>query len=94
MKSCRNCGRRSNEKNRYCPYCGAPLVNRCTNDGGLIGDPCRKTNPDDAAFCTSCGSHTAFYRAGLLPGAGTEFKTLETDETAEWNLFQHPFFDL
>ncbi|MBP1154327.1 hypothetical protein ACVKN2_001745 [Paenibacillus sp. PvR018] len=55
-----------NGKHQFCIKCGAPLVNRCTDEPGRLHKGCGKVNPADAAFCQSCGQSTTFYKAGLI----------------------------
>lgn len=45
---CGNCGKEAENNNqKFCTYCGAPLIESCPNCGAEI--------LDDAKFCTSCG---------------------------------------
>ena len=92
MARCVRCQLQAKEKDKYCRRCGAPLINRCTNDGGPFGDPCHKVNDEDAVFCAACGSYTSFYKAGLLEAGYPENKSLDADELNEFNHFQHKFF--
>lgn len=66
QKSCIRCRQTYKEKDLFCISCGAPVINKCTFDGGLLDDPCTKINPHNAAFCASCGSPTRFYKEGLI----------------------------
>lgn len=55
-----------NGKHAYCIKCGAPLVNRCLDEPGLLKKGCGKVNPSEAAFCSFCGEQTTFNKAGLV----------------------------
>lgn len=88
IRCLRNCG----DKDRFCIDCGAPLVNSCTNRGGLTGEPCKKVNDREALFCISCGSPTLFQRYGLLSPSPYPEIQLEDEDLEELKLFQHPFF--
>jgi RNA polymerase subunit RPABC4/transcription elongation factor Spt4 len=68
------------------------VVNRCLGAGQLLGEPCNYVNEDSAAFCTRCGSHTAYHQAGLVFTTYPENKVLQKDEVDEMNWFFHPFF--
>jgi hypothetical protein len=92
-KPCIRCGRISEEKHKYCIRCGAPLVNRCTNDGGLLGEPCNKINKQNAVFCMECGTYTTFYKAGLLHSNHAGVARPVEDELRSMNHFNHPFFE-
>jgi RNA polymerase subunit RPABC4/transcription elongation factor Spt4 len=91
-KACIRCGTGYEKGQRYCSFCGAPVVNRCTDPGDLLGDPCGNVCKEDQAFCPKCGSITAFNKAGLLHSPYRENKALYVDELAEMNWFSHPFF--
>jgi hypothetical protein len=67
-------------------------VNRCTDPGGLLHEPCNHVNEATAIFCSKCGSYTAFYKAGLLQTEYAENKVLQVDEMKEMDLFNSPFF--
>lgn len=88
---CVRCGHQPDEKDKYCIRCGAPLKNKCTNDGGLLGDPCNTTNPPHAAFCARCGAPTLFKKEGLLISIYPETDR-EEDEWKSIKLFNRPFF--
>lgn len=88
---CVRCGYRPDEKDRYCIQCGAPLQNKCTNDGGLLGDPCNQINLPHAAFCSKCGAPTLFKQKGLIPSIYPD-QHMEQDEWAEISLFSRRFF--
>jgi len=89
---CIRCGNMAGEKDSYCVSCGAPIINRCLNPGGLLGEPCGHINNEYSAFCAKCGSHTAYYRAGLVHSSYGENKVLNKDELDEMEWFSHPFF--
>lgn len=91
-KRCRRCGRTANKGDSYCGRCGSPVVNRCLGQGELTGEPCSHVNGEDAAFCTKCGSATAYQRAGLLSALHGENKVLSRDDWQEMQWFRHPFF--
>ncbi len=45
---CGNCGKETEKNNqKFCIYCGAPLIDTCPNCGAEL--------LDDAKFCTNCG---------------------------------------
>jgi hypothetical protein len=92
-KYCVRCSHRAGEKDKFCTQCGAPLENRCTNDGGPLGDPCEKICDRNAAFCPACGCYTSFYKAGLVHTVyPAENKDLIQNELDEYRYFSHPFF--
>jgi hypothetical protein len=90
--SCIRCGYRYSKGSQYCVECGAPVVNRCLDEGDLLRDPCDCVNGDDASFCKNCGCITAFNKAGLRPSPFQENKVLQEDEMSEVKWFSHPFF--
>lgn len=63
---CVRCLHLAEEKDRFCVRCGAPLINRCSNEKTLLSKGCSKVNRKDAAYCSSCGAPTIFYLAGLI----------------------------
>ncbi|GGG09856.1 zinc ribbon domain-containing protein [Paenibacillus abyssi] len=89
---CIRCGHLTEKKDMYCISCGAPVTNRCLSVGTLLGDPCSYVCNEQTAFCPRCGSHTAFYQAGLVSSPYPENKVLQTDELDEMNWFNHRFF--
>lgn len=93
--TCIRCATASNKKNRYCLHCGAPLMNKCMNQGELLGEACGRVNPKDAVFCTKCGHYTAFHKAGLLTTQYEKNCCLEEDDFAEFeqlNKERAPYF--
>ncbi len=90
--SCVRCGHIAKKNTRYCVECGAPLINQCTNNGGLLGEACGHKNPSDASFCSKCGAYTTFHKAGLLHTAYNPNQSLEEDEMEEFKLFNNRFF--
>ncbi|GIQ67867.1 hypothetical protein DUZ99_03100 [Xylanibacillus composti] len=91
VSQCVRCGNKPEKNEKYCKSCGAPLVNRCTYDGGLTGEPCTKENPADAAFCVACGQPTMFNRTGLLQTGYTSVSPGE--EWEEFHHFTYRFFE-
>ena len=89
--SCVRCGFQTDKNNRYCTRCGAPLKNNCTNDGGMLGDPCHKVNPQDAAYCFACGSPTIFFKKNLIHSPYKE-QEVDIEDLDELQYFQHKFF--
>lgn len=83
VQACIRCQRLSDQQDNYCTYCGAPLKNRCTNKGGLLGEPCNKLNHPRAVFCSACGAPTTFYKAGLLSTPFVENPQIYHDEEFE-----------
>ncbi|MFC7391754.1 hypothetical protein [Scopulibacillus cellulosilyticus] len=65
-KSCVRCGNVCNAKDRYCIKCGAPLVNRCSDEPGLVSKGCRYVNDPEAAYCARCGEETLFSKHGIV----------------------------
>ena len=63
---CIRCHRTGGEKDRFCISCGAPLINRCSDEPGLVSKGCRHVNLPDASYCARCGEETTFKKAGLL----------------------------
>ncbi|WP_157279773.1 hypothetical protein [Paenibacillus swuensis] len=88
---CYRCGHRPKEKEKFCTACGAPLLNRCSSDGGPLGDPCNKVNADSAVFCAHCGSYTNYYKIGMLHSLYGENKREERHDP-EFRHFEHKFF--
>ncbi len=64
--TCVRCGRLSDEGDKYCIFCGAPLINHCGDEPGLVSKGCKHINRKDAAFCAKCGYQTRFYLDGLI----------------------------
>lgn len=67
-RTCVRCLYDHSEDDQYCIRCGAPLVNRCTDESGLLSKGCSKVNSPEAAYCSRCGQPTVFHRAGLVKG--------------------------
>lgn len=88
---CLRCRHTPGEKDKYCTNCGAPLINRCTYDGGPLGEPCNKINSKHAVFCADCGSYTTFYKSGLLETAYMENNNHAT-ELENFKHFTNIFF--
>jgi len=89
-RNCPLCRAAFGKKERFCKYCGAPLINLCTHDGGPFGEPCGHVNDPDAAFCTACGHETLYRKTGVLSG---RFRRIPlNDDDAELKHFDHPFF--
>lgn len=65
---CVRCQHVADKNEKYCIRCGAPLVNRCSDEKGLLGKGCTKINRQDAAYCSQCGEPTFFHKAGLIEG--------------------------
>jgi hypothetical protein len=91
INPCFRCGNITGEKEKFCTNCGASLINRCTNDGGLLGEPCNKTQSKNALYCADCGSYTTFYQAGLLGTAAMPKHNQEPDLN-DFNHFNNHFF--
>lgn len=89
---CIRCGYVAGKKHQYCAICGAPVVNRCLDEGDLLREPCNHVNGADAAFCSKCGNVTAFNKAGLVFSPYAPNQVLQTDELQEMNSFSHKFF--
>ncbi|WP_139024143.1 hypothetical protein [Desulfosporosinus sp. OT] len=55
-----------NDDDEYCWNCGYPIGNFCTNDHCVLnnGDPV--PCPDNASFCSACGSETTYKVEGLI----------------------------
>ncbi len=68
-KTCLGCKNTIKVENgvEYCKYCGAPVVNTCSNYN------CSKPLDDDAAFCPFCGEKSTFNNAGLVLASGNFF---------------------
>ncbi|WP_077615720.1 hypothetical protein [Caenibacillus caldisaponilyticus] len=64
---CVRCGHVGGENDSHCIKCGAPLINKCADEPGLISDGCTHVNRPDAAFCAKCGHPTVFHKEGLVP---------------------------
>jgi hypothetical protein len=91
-RTCIRCGCTGEPSDLYCTECGAPIVNRCMREEGLLNEACGHINPDHAAFCAKCGAETAFRRAGLIHTPYTENPVFYRDEASEFSIFNHPFF--
>lgn len=65
-RTCVRCFNVTNGKDKYCKKCGAPLINRCSDEGGRIDKGCSHVNDSDAAFCARCGCQTTFRKQGLV----------------------------
>lgn len=90
--ACIRCGHVPEQGDEYCILCGAPLRNRCTNDGGPFGDPCSHLNAPHASFCAKCGHRTVFHKAGLIASPYAETVGHRTADPDEWQHFSHRFF--
>jgi len=91
-KTCLRCGAVFEEGSHYCTRCGAPVVNRCTDPGDLLNDPCGHICGFQDAFCSKCGSETTFKKAGLIHSPYTENKVLYKNNLDDMNWLLHPFF--
>ena len=91
-RACLRCGAIFKEGSSYCARCGAPVVNRCTDQGDLLNDPCGHVCGFQDAFCSKCGSETTFKRAGLIRSPWTENKALYQNHLDDMKWLLHPFF--
>jgi len=70
---CIRCLRMPDENDLYCADCGAPVLNRCSDEPGILKKGCTFVNPPSAAYCVKCGEPTLFQIHGLIqpvyPGA-------------------------
>lgn len=64
--TCVRCWHVSNEGDKHCTQCGAPLINRCSDEPGLVSKGCKHINEPTAAFCAKCGEKTIFNHHGLV----------------------------
>lgn len=66
LKKCLNCGKPCQPeigKAEFCIYCGAPLINTCTNNHCTNSE---KSLSLEAVHCPLCGSKTVFKTFGLV----------------------------
>lgn len=63
---CIRCNQLAEEKDKFCVKCGAPLINRCSEEKTLLSKGCSKVNRKNAAYCATCGAPTTFNLAGLI----------------------------
>lgn len=66
QKSCIRCRQTYKENDLFCISCGAPVINKCTFDGGLLDDPCTKINPHNAVFVQAVVPLLVSIKKGLL----------------------------
>ncbi|TCP29236.1 hypothetical protein EV207_11136 [Scopulibacillus darangshiensis] len=66
IHQCVRCAHVSDDKDKYCTKCGAPLINRCSDEPGLVSKGCKHVNKPTAAFCAKCGEKTLFNKEGLV----------------------------
>ncbi|WP_248924620.1 hypothetical protein [Paenibacillus hamazuiensis] len=64
-RQCIRCQQMNEQTDQFCIRCGSPLINRCSDEKGLLSKGCFKENPPEAAFCRFCGQPTIFNQAGL-----------------------------
>ena len=64
--TCIRCGHVGEENDKNCIKCGAPLINKCADEPGLVSKGCSHVNPPTAAFCSKCGHPTVFNQEGLV----------------------------
>ncbi|TJY44063.1 hypothetical protein E5161_01305 [Cohnella pontilimi] len=69
IQPCVRCAKLPGEKDAYCTDCGAPLVNRCIDEPGILKKGCGCVNPPTAAYCHKCGEPTTFNFHGLVTPA-------------------------
>lgn len=63
LTKCKHCGKEGingNEYVRFCPACGAPLVNECSSY------ECDRLLSLDDAFCKYCGEPSTFLNIGFV----------------------------
>lgn len=68
VERCLKCNNKTdlgNEEEVFCRYCGAPVVNRCSDYA-----QCNRTLPQDASFCIYCGAKSEFLLAGITASSG------------------------
>jgi len=65
------------EGQRYCKYCGKPLMNKCSKSH------CQKPLDDDAAFCPYCGHESKFKIKGII--RSTSESSFSTEETSSFD---------
>lgn len=65
-KTCVSCGFIAADEDVYCIRCGSPLINKCSDEKGLLDKGCSFVNKSDASYCAKCGSPTTFNKLGLL----------------------------
>jgi len=65
-RTCVRCAHVHGKEAQFCIKCGAPLINRCSDEKGLLDKGCRALNPPEAAYCQRCGQPTVFNKAGLV----------------------------
>jgi len=63
---CVRCSHIAEEKDQYCTNCGAPLINRCTDEKTNGKHWCGHVNKSNAAYCAKCGCETTFKKHGLV----------------------------
>ncbi|MGV3487285.1 MAG: hypothetical protein ACO1OC_01690 [Tuberibacillus sp.] len=65
-RPCARCGYVNDKDHKNCIKCGAPLLNKCADEPGLIHKGCSFTNKPEAAFCAKCGHPTIFNKEGIV----------------------------
>lgn len=90
-RRCVRCQHMCEGEDEYCCRCGAPLKNKCTNNGGPLGDPCKKVNKPEAAYCAKCGSPTVFNKAGMVNTPYQQSTKVEIEDV-DMKQFDHKFF--
>lgn len=64
-RQCARCGFVNEKSDNHCIKCGAPLLNKCTDEPGLLSKGCTFVNKPDAAYCAKCGQPTIFSKHGI-----------------------------
>lgn len=67
INPCIRCKKLPGENDQYCTDCGAPVVNRCSDEPSLLSKGCNFINDPKAAYCSRCGEPTLFLLHGLIP---------------------------
>lgn len=65
-RQCARCGSVNDSSYAHCIRCGAPLLNRCGDEPGMISKGCTFVNSPEAAFCAKCGHPTIFNQEGIV----------------------------
>lgn len=72
--NCKYCKNIIDDDSEFCPQCGLPLLNRCSNN------KCNKQLNENDRYCKYCGASSRFLNSGLFIVKNTNEDECEDDD--------------